>query len=67
MTDDLNQQIGRLEAHVEQLQRDMNDIKGSIKTMSDQMNRWRGAGAILLMVGAAFGWVIDMLYKAMGR
>jgi hypothetical protein len=31
------------------------------------MNRWRGAGAILLMVGAAFGWVIDMLYKAIGR
>jgi chaperonin cofactor prefoldin len=59
MTDDLNQQIGRLEAHVEQLQRDMTDIKGSIKTMSDQMNRWRGAGA--------FGWVIDMLYKALGK
>jgi hypothetical protein len=45
----------------------MTDIKGSIKTMSDQMNRWRGAGAILLMVGAAFGWVIDMLYKALGK
>jgi len=67
MTDDLNQQIGRLEAHVEQLQRDMSEIKGNIKTMSDQMNRWRGAGAILLMVGAVFGWVIDMLYKAIGR
>jgi prefoldin subunit 5 len=67
MSDELNQQIGRLEAHVEQLQRDMTDIKGSIKTMSDQMNRWRGAGAILLMVGAVCGWMIDIVYKAMGK
>lgn len=67
MSDDLNQQIGRLEAHVEQLQRDMSEIKGNIKTMSDQMNRWRGAGAILLMVGAVLGWVIDVLYKLVGK
>lgn len=38
MSDELNQQIGRLEAHVEQLQRDMSEIKGNIKTMSDPMN-----------------------------
>lgn len=67
MSDDLNQQIGRLEAHVEQLQRDMSEIKSNIKTMSDQMNRWRGAGAILLMVGAVLGWLIDILYKAVGK
>ncbi len=67
MTDDLNQQIGRLEAHVEQLQRDMSEIKGSIKTMSDQMNRWRGAGAVLVLVGAVLGWILDSVYKLIGR
>lgn len=67
MSDELNQQIGRLEAHVEQLQRDMTDIKSSIKTMSDQMNRWRGAGAVLLLVGAVLGWIVDTLYKLIGK
>jgi prefoldin subunit 5 len=67
MSDELNQQIGRLEAHVEQLQRDMSEIKGSIKTMSDQMNRWRGAGAVLLLVGAVLGWIVDTLYKLIGK
>lgn len=67
MSDELNQQIGRLEAHVEQLQRDMTDIKSSIKTMSDQMNRWRGAGAVLLLVGAVLGWIVDTLYKLVGK
>ncbi len=67
MSDDLNQQIGRLEAHVEQLQRDMSEIKGSIKTMSDQMNRWRGAGAVLVLVGAVLGWILDSVYKLIGR
>lgn len=67
MSDELNQQIGRLEAHVEQLQRDMSEIKGSIKTMSDQMNRWRGAGAVLVLVGAVLGWVLDSIYKLVGK
>lgn len=67
MSDELNQQIGRLEAHVEQLQRDMADIKSSIKTMSDQMNRWRGAGAVLLLVGAVLGWIVDTLYRLLGK
>lgn len=67
MSDELNQQIGRLEAHVEQLQRDMSEIKGSIKTMSDQMNRWRGAGAVLVLVGAVLGWILDSVYKLIGR
>lgn len=67
MSDELNQQIGRLEAHVEQLQRDMSEIKGSIKSMSDQMNRWRGAGAVLVLVGAVLGWVLDSIYKLVGK
>lgn len=32
MSDDLNQQIGRLEAHVENLHRDMSDLKQELKT-----------------------------------
>lgn len=67
MTDDLNQQIGRLEAHVEQLQKDSAEIKSEIKKISDQMNRWRGAGFILLLLGSIIGFVIDSAYRLIGR
>lgn len=64
----LHQQIGKLEAHVEALQKDTAEIKADIKKMSDQMNKWKGAGVILLIIGAAFGWLVDLAYKfAFGR
>lgn len=67
MADDLNQQIGRLQAQVERLHADSTEIKAEIKKISDQVNRWRGAGAILLIIGAVFGFFIDVLYRVMGR
>lgn len=67
MDADLHQQIGKLEAHVEQLQKDVSDIKNDVKKMSEQMNKWRGAGVLLLIIGSVFGFMVDWVYRLLGR
>jgi len=61
MSEDLHKQIGRLEAHVEALQKSTEEIRNDVKIMTEQMNRWRGAGMVLMLVGAVFGFIIDSL------
>ncbi len=61
MSDDLNQQIGRLEAQVENLHKDMSELKTDIKASSASMNRWKGAGSLLLILGAILGYMVDSL------
>jgi len=63
MSDDLNQQIGRLEANVERLHADMAELKADIKSISNSVNRWKGAGAVLVIVGMLLGYVVDMVYR----
>ena len=67
MSDDLNQQIGRLEANVERLHADMAELKADIKSISNSVNRWKGAGAVLLIIGMLLGYVIDMVYRLFDR
>jgi prefoldin subunit 5 len=61
VTYDLNQQIGRLEAQVENLHRDMTELKADIKSISASVNRWKGAGALLMILGAVFGYMVDSI------
>ena len=63
MSDDLNQQIGRLEANVERLHADMAELKADIKSISNSVNRWKGAGAVLLIIGTVLGFVVDGVYR----
>lgn len=63
MMDDLNQQIGRLEANVEALQKEMSELRQDVKQMSQVITRWKGAGVILLIIGATVGWLIDALLR----
>ena len=63
MMDDLNQQIGRLEANVEALQKEMAELRLDVKQMSQVITRWKGAGVILLIIGATAGWLIDALLR----
>lgn len=63
MMDDLNQQIGRLEANVESLQKEMSELRADVKVMSQVITRWKGAGVILLIIGATVGWLIDALLR----
>jgi len=67
MSDELNQQIGRLEANVERLHADMAELKADIKLISNSVNRWKGAGAVLVIVGMLLGYVVDMVYRLFER
>lgn len=67
MSDDLNQQIGRLEANVDRLHADMAELKADIKTISNSVNRWKGAGAVLLIIGTVLGFVVDSVYRLFDR
>ena len=67
MSDDLNQQIGRLEANVDRLHADMAELKADIKVISNSVNRWKGAGAVLVIVGMLLGYVVDMVYRLFDR
>ena len=61
--DDLNQQIGRLEAQVESLQHQMKELRHDVKNMSDVVTKWKGAGALLLILGASLGWLVDVIAR----
>ena len=61
--DDLNKQIGRLEAQVESLQHQMSELRQDVKNMSDVVTKWKGAGALLLILGASLGWMVDVIAK----
>jgi prefoldin subunit 5 len=67
MSEDLNQQIGRLEAQVEAMQKSTDEIRQDVKALTESMNKWRGAGAILLLVGAVFGFLIDGMLSLLTR
>jgi len=58
MDSELNRQIGRLEASVEALQKSTDVINQDVKAMSAQMNKWRGIGAGLMVLGAIIGWIL---------
>ena len=61
--DDLNRQIGRLEANVEALQKEMAELRVDVKQMSQVITRWKGAGIVLLIIGATVGWLVDALLR----
>ena len=67
MSEDLHKQIGRLEAHVEALQKSTEEIRNDVKVMTEQMNKWSGAGMVLVFVGAVFGFIVDSLASLFGK
>lgn len=56
MDNELNQQIGRLEASVSELQKSTDELNNDVKALSAQMNKWGGYGAGLMLLGAVVGW-----------
>lgn len=67
MSEDLNQQIGRLEAQVEAMQKSTDEIRQDVKALTESMNKWRGAGTIILLVGTVFGFLIDGMLSLLTR
>ena len=58
---DNDKQLGKLEAQVESLQRQMEQLSIDVKCVSDVMTKWKGAGVLLLILGASFGWLVDII------
>jgi hypothetical protein len=56
---DVNQQIGALGAHVEDLRQDVADLKDAMVEISAAFHRWKGIAATLLLLGGLAGWVIE--------
>lgn len=61
--EDYNKQLGRLEAQVEVLQRQMEELRADVKNMSNVITKWKGAGVLLLILGASFGWIVDLIFN----
>jgi len=58
---DNDKQLGKLEAQVESLQRQMEQLSIDVKCVTDVMTKWKGAGVLLLILGASFGWLVDVI------
>jgi len=56
-----------MEAQIENLHRDMSELKTEVRAISSAMNRWKGAGALLMIIGVVFGFFVDLIFKALGR
>jgi hypothetical protein len=61
MVMDNDKQLGKLEAQVESLQRQMEQLSIDVKCVTDVMTKWKGAGVLLLILGASFGWLVDII------
>jgi hypothetical protein len=61
MVMDNDKQLGKVEAHVESLQRQMEQLSIDVKCVTDVMTKWKGAGVLLLILGASFGWLVDII------
>lgn len=58
---DIHHDIGRLTAQVEALQDDVSRLNKLMEAQAAQMNRWRGAGAVLILIGAVLGWLVSLI------
>ncbi len=58
---DHSHDLGKLEAQVEQLRVDVVKLSTLVEANSAQLNRWRGAGVVLILIGAVGGWMISLM------
>jgi hypothetical protein len=58
---DHSHDLGKLEAQVEQLRVDVVKLSALVEANSAQLNRWRGAGVVLILIGAVGGWMISLM------
>lgn len=63
MSADEQRRLALLEADVAGLKRTQDEIRDDVKRILALVNRWRGMGAMLLLVGGAAGVVAAALAK----
>lgn len=64
---DIDRVLGSLTAEVQRLQRDVAELQTMVRAQSEQLSRWRGAGTVLILVGAAIGTIATFLLGLIGR
>ena len=67
MSKELNKNIGKLEAQVAILQKTTTELANEVHKLSAQMNRWKGGGLVLLVIGTSLGFIVDTLFKIVGK
>jgi len=67
MTDTSQQTLGALTAQVADLRRDVSLLHALVREQSAQLNRWRGAGAVLILIGAGMGAIVTVLVNLLQR
>lgn len=65
MTSDAETQrlLGSLVANMETLMERTDKIEKKLDSVVAMTNRWKGATAILILLGGAIGWVANFLFK----
>lgn len=54
----IDERVGALTAKVSELEANLSDTNKKLDEVSAQINRWRGAGPLLLTIGAIVGGVV---------
>jgi hypothetical protein len=57
------ERLGRLLQKVEQLERDVADLRNDVREITIMAHKWRGAFALVLGLGGFVGWVLSWLPK----
>lgn len=54
-------EFGRLMAEVEQVKREVEQLRVDVRELTEMAHRWRGAFALVLGVGGFLGWVASWI------
>jgi len=59
----LHREISELSAKVERVQADVQNLYKIVTKQNESLNRWRGMGAALTMIGVAFGGLVGGVFS----
>jgi len=59
----LHREISELSAKVERVQADVQNLYKIVTKQNESLNRWRGMGAALTMIGVVFGGLVGGVFS----
>lgn len=60
---DVANALGRIEATLTSIDTRMSKVETDLKSVVGTVNRWKGATAILILVGGIIGWLGNLFVK----
>jgi ABC-type Fe2+-enterobactin transport system substrate-binding protein len=69
MADDqeVARRLGELTGEVRAMEKSLNQLQRDVADVKAQANRWKGGFAAILFVGGILGWTADKLWAVMHR